>query len=79
MWQLKELGIIVYECRCLAVDLHRIFNLYWQLEYKEFVPTIWSKRLSALYSKEEGFSFHLNGSEAKAYVSVSGGKKKNYL
>ncbi|KAB5518314.1 hypothetical protein PHYPO_G00164290 [Pangasianodon hypophthalmus] len=68
---LKELGIIVYECRCLAVDLHRIFNLYWQLEYREFVPAIWSKRLSALYSKEEHFSFHLNGSQAKAYISSS--------
>ncbi|XP_046699428.1 inactive phospholipase D5 isoform X3 [Silurus meridionalis] len=68
---LKELGIVVYECRCLAVDLHRIFNLYWQLEYKEFVPTIWSKRLSALYSKEEHFSFHLNGSLARAYFSSS--------
>ncbi|XP_027013745.1 inactive phospholipase D5 [Tachysurus fulvidraco] len=68
---LKELGVIVYQCRCLAVDLHRIFNLYWQLEYKEFVPSIWSKRLSALYSKDEHFSFYLNGSQAKAYVSSS--------
>ncbi|KAK3522887.1 hypothetical protein QTP86_006347 [Hemibagrus guttatus] len=69
--KLKELGVIVYQCRCLAVDLHRIFNLYWQLEYKEFVPAIWSKRLSALYSKDEHFSFQLNGSQAIAYVSSS--------
>ncbi|XP_060773126.1 inactive phospholipase D5 [Neoarius graeffei] len=66
---LKELGVIVYDCRCLAVDLHRIFNLYWQLAYKEFVPSIWSKRLSALYSKD--FLFHFNGSNAKAYFSSS--------
>ncbi|KAF5902186.1 inactive phospholipase D5 isoform X1, partial [Clarias magur] len=68
---LKELGIIVYDCRCLAVDLHRIFNLYWQLQYKDFVPAIWSKRLSALYSKDEHFSFQLNSSQAKAYFSSS--------
>lgn len=75
VWQLKELGIIIYECRCLAVDLHRIFNLYWQLEYKEFVPPIWSRRLSALYSKEENFSFHRNGTQAKASFSVRAKKQ----
>ncbi|TSN95645.1 Inactive phospholipase D5 [Bagarius yarrelli] len=68
---LKELGIIMYQCRCLAVDLHRVFNLYWQLEYKEFIPAKWSKRLNALYSKEEQFLFQLNNSQAKAYVSSS--------
>ncbi|XP_076872225.1 inactive phospholipase D5 isoform X2 [Brachyhypopomus gauderio] len=68
---LKELGVIIYECSCLVLDLHRIFNLYWQLQYRDFVPSIWSKRLYAIYSKEKPLELLLNGSSTKAYVSSS--------
>ena len=69
--QRKELGIIIYDCSCLALDLHRVFNLYWQLQYKEFIPSIWSKRLYALYNKDEKLSLLLNNTKAEIYVSVS--------
>ncbi|XP_046885983.1 inactive phospholipase D5-like [Hypomesus transpacificus] len=67
----KELGIIIYDCSCLALDLHRVFNLYWQLQYKEFIPSIWSKRLYALYNKDEKLSLLLNNTKAEIYVSTS--------
>ncbi|XP_026883982.1 inactive phospholipase D5 isoform X2 [Electrophorus electricus] len=66
---LKELGVIIYECSCLVLDLHRIFSLYWQLQYRDFVPSIWSKRLYAIFNKEEPLELLLNGTSAKAYVS----------
>ncbi|XP_051503432.1 inactive phospholipase D5-like [Myxocyprinus asiaticus] len=68
---MKEFGIIIYDCSCLVLDLHRIFSLYWQLQYKEFVPSIWSKKLSALYNKGKHLHLHLNDTEAKAYFSSS--------
>ncbi|XP_028845048.1 inactive phospholipase D5 isoform X2 [Denticeps clupeoides] len=68
---LKEMGVIIYECSCLALDLHRIFSLYWQLQYKEFIPSIWSKRLNGLYNKNNTLSMFLDGSKAEAYVSSS--------
>lgn len=69
--QMKEFGIIIYDCSCLAMDLNKIFSLYWQLQYKEFVPSIWSKKLTALYNKDRSLQLYLNDTEAKAYISVS--------
>ncbi|KAL0964524.1 hypothetical protein UPYG_G00325140 [Umbra pygmaea] len=67
----KELGILVYNCSCLALDLHRVFTLYWQLQYKDFIPSIWSKRLSALWNKEETLHLLLNNTKADVFVSSS--------
>lgn len=69
-FQLKELGVIVYDCSCLAMDLHRIFALYWQLQYRDYIPSIWSKRVTAVFSKDEPLELKLNNTDAYAYVSV---------
>uniref|UniRef100_A0A671PQ90 PLD-like domain-containing protein n=1 Tax=Sinocyclocheilus anshuiensis TaxID=1608454 RepID=A0A671PQ90_9TELE len=68
---MKEFGIIIYNCTCLVMDLHRIFNLYRQLQYKDFLPSIWSKKLKALYNRDKNLQLHLNDTEAKAYISSS--------
>ncbi|XP_052428051.1 inactive phospholipase D5 [Carassius gibelio] len=68
---MKELGIIIYNCSCLVLDLHKIFSLYWQLQYKEFLPSIWSKKLNALYNRDNNLQLHLNDTEAEAYYSSS--------
>ncbi|XP_055026672.2 inactive phospholipase D5 [Misgurnus anguillicaudatus] len=68
---MKEFGIIIYDCSCLAMDLNKIFSLYWQLQYKDFVPSIWSKKLTALYNKDKSLQLYLNDTEAKAYISSS--------
>ncbi|XP_039546290.1 inactive phospholipase D5 isoform X3 [Pimephales promelas] len=68
---MKEFGIIIHNCSCLVLDLHRIFSLYWQLQYKDFLPSIWSKRLTALYNKDKMLQLSLSGAEAEAYISSS--------
>ncbi|XP_016112832.1 inactive phospholipase D5-like [Sinocyclocheilus grahami] len=68
---MKEFGIIIYNCTCLVMDLHRIFNLYRQLQYKDFLPSIWSKKLNALYNRDKNLQLHLNDTKAKAYISSS--------
>ncbi|XP_072318328.1 inactive phospholipase D5 isoform X2 [Eucyclogobius newberryi] len=67
----KELGVMVYNCSCLALDLHRVFAFYWQLHERDYVPTIWSKRVSALYNRHEPLELQLNETEATTYVSTS--------
>ncbi|XDV51032.1 hypothetical protein PO909_019988 [Leuciscus waleckii] len=68
---MKEFGIIIHDCSCLVLDLHRIFSLYWQLQYKDFLPSIWSKRLTALYNKDKVLELRLNDTKAEAYISSS--------
>ncbi|XP_044229156.1 inactive phospholipase D5-like [Thunnus albacares] len=67
----KELGVLVYNCSCLALDLHRVFSLYWGLQYKDFIPSFWSKRLFALFNKDAPLELTFNSTKAQAYVSSS--------
>ncbi|XP_056122994.1 inactive phospholipase D5 isoform X1 [Rhinichthys klamathensis goyatoka] len=69
--KLKELGVIVYDCSCLALDLHRIFSFYWQLHYRDYIPSIWSKRVTAVFSRDKPLQLRLNNTDASAYVSAS--------
>lgn len=69
--QRKELGVLVYNCSCLALDLHKLFSLYWGLEYKEFIPSFWSKRLFALFNRNAPLNLTLNKTKMTAYISVS--------
>ncbi|XP_077575235.1 inactive phospholipase D5 [Stigmatopora nigra] len=67
----KELGLMVYNCSCLALDLHRIFSFYWQLHDRDYIPSIWSKRVTALYGRYEALELELNNTPAVAFVSAS--------
>lgn len=69
--QRKELGVMVFNCSCLALDLQRVFLFYWQLHDRDYIPSIWSKRVTALYGRHDGLEMLLNSSQAVAYVSVS--------
>lgn len=62
--------MLVSDCSCLALDLHRVFSLYWGLKYKDFIPSFWSKRLFALYNRNEPLELTLNNTKAQAYISV---------
>lgn len=68
--QRKELGVVVYNCSCLALDLHRVFSFYWQLHERDYIPSIWSKRVTALYGTQNALELQLNATKATAYVSV---------
>lgn len=69
--QMKELGVIVYNCSCLVLDLQRIFALYSSLRYKNKVPPSWSKRLYGVYDTQNKLTLQLNETKSEAFVSVS--------
>ncbi|KAG9334181.1 hypothetical protein JZ751_008540 [Albula glossodonta] len=56
---------------CGGAQQPKIFSLYWQLQYKDFVPSIWSKRLTALYNKDRTLPLRFNHTKASVYVSSS--------
>ncbi|CAH2261660.1 5'-3' exonuclease PLD3-like isoform X2 [Pararge aegeria] len=43
--QVKELGILAYNCSCLATDLGKIFDVYWSLGVADAVPATWPPEL----------------------------------
>ncbi|XP_013141690.1 PREDICTED: phospholipase D3-like isoform X2 [Papilio polytes] len=44
--QVKELGIVAYNCSCMATDLGKIFDVYWQLGVADAVPATWPPALA---------------------------------
>ncbi|XP_061482384.1 inactive phospholipase D5 [Rhineura floridana] len=69
--QMKELGVIVYNCSCLVLDLQKVFALYSSLKSKSRVPPVWSKRLYAAYDVENKLALELNETKSEVFVSNS--------
>ncbi|XP_025031443.1 phospholipase D3-like isoform X2 [Python bivittatus] len=70
--KVKELGVVLYNCSCLAKDLHRIFAMYQALGKEgASIPTTWPRKFAAESSLEEPRKLQLNGVEARVYISSS--------
>lgn len=71
--QVKEAGLSVEDCGCLAQDVSRIFEVYWTLggATNGSLPPYWPARLSALSSSQNPLHLKFNGVPARVYLSVS--------
>jgi len=50
--QVKELGVMVTDCPCLAKDMHKIWQVYWDLGDQETIPDTWPERYSTQINKD---------------------------
>ena len=42
LMQIQELGLMTYNCSCLAEDMSKIFEVYWDLALpKSKIPDLW--------------------------------------
>ena len=71
--QVKEVGLSVQDCSCLAQDAFRIFGVYWSLSGANngSLPPYWPNRLSALSSSQNPLNLKFNGVPTQVYLSVS--------
>ncbi|XP_054855470.1 5'-3' exonuclease PLD3 isoform X2 [Eublepharis macularius] len=70
--QVKELGVAVYNCSCLARDLGKMFEAYWALGLPNAsIPSPWPANYSTTYNKETPLGLKLNGTAAGVYLSSS--------
>ncbi|XP_075899508.1 uncharacterized protein pld7 [Nelusetta ayraudi] len=68
--QVKEVGVSLEDCSCLAQDAQRIFGVYWSLGgVNASLPPFWPARLSALSSAHNPLQLRLNGVPARVYLS----------
>lgn len=68
--QVKEVGLSVEDCSCLAQDAVRIFGVYWSLGgANKSLPLYWPARLSALSSSQNPMRLKFNGVPAQVYLS----------
>jgi phospholipase D3/4 len=60
--QVKELGVLVTNCSCLAKDLTKIFNVYWELGRNDStIPNKWPDRFSTGINIEKPMLVDFNG------------------
>lgn len=72
--QVKELGVVMYNCSCLARDLTKIFEAYWYLgQAGSSIPSTWPRPYDTRYNQETPMEICLNGTPALAYLAVSVG------
>uniref|UniRef100_A0ABD2XDW7 PLD phosphodiesterase domain-containing protein n=1 Tax=Trichogramma kaykai TaxID=54128 RepID=A0ABD2XDW7_9HYME len=69
--QVKELGIVAYNCSCIANDLAKIFDVYWKLGEDGKVPATWPKALSTRINMENPMAFVLNGNKYRTFFASS--------
>ncbi|XP_055521352.1 5'-3' exonuclease PLD3-like [Leucoraja erinacea] len=68
--QVKELGVTLSNCSCLAQDVERIFGAYWHLGSDgASIPAYWPNAYTALSSRQHPLKLKLNGLDASVYVT----------
>ncbi|XP_007087287.2 5'-3' exonuclease PLD3 [Panthera pardus] len=68
--QVKELGVVMYNCSCLARDLTKIFEAYWYLgQAGSSIPSTWPRPYDTRYNQETPMEICLNGTPALAYLA----------
>ncbi|XP_041931540.1 5'-3' exonuclease PLD3 isoform X1 [Alosa sapidissima] len=73
--QVKEVGVSVENCSCLAQDAARIFGIYWDIGDRKngSLPPYWPGRFSALSSANHPLVVNVNGVPARVYLSSAPG------
>ncbi|XP_075387714.1 5'-3' exonuclease PLD4 [Tenrec ecaudatus] len=70
--QVKELGIIIYNCSRLAQDLDKTFQTYWVLGAPgATLPLVWPQNYSSHINRIQPFRAHFEGIPTTAYFSAS--------
>ncbi|CAG9535772.1 unnamed protein product [Cercopithifilaria johnstoni] len=68
--QVKELGVAVFSCECLAEDLMKVMNVYWEMGAPgKKVPSSWPNELATLYNARNPIVATFNGEKNDVYIS----------
>ncbi|CAN9514699.1 unnamed protein product [Ophioblennius macclurei] len=78
--EVKEVGVAVEDCSCLAQDAFRIFGVYWSLGAvnRTSLPPFWPARFSALSNSQNPLHLKFNGVPARVYLSSAPPQLSSY-
>ncbi|EFN84877.1 Phospholipase D3 [Harpegnathos saltator] len=69
--QVKELGLLVLNCSCLANDYAKIFDVYWKLGQDGKVPSTWPDSLSTKINLDNPMNFTYMDNKYRLFVASS--------
>lgn len=67
--QVKELGVLVTNCSCLAADVDKIWRVYWDLGGQTSVPPAWPASLSTDFNSDR--PLEVKSQDLSVYLSSS--------
>ncbi|XP_044014381.1 5'-3' exonuclease PLD3-like isoform X2 [Aphidius gifuensis] len=71
--QVKELGIVAFNCSCLAKDISKIFDVYWKIGGDGKIPVKWPDSLSTKVNVDNPMKFNLDQNSYSSFISSSPG------
>jgi phospholipase D3/4 len=70
--EVKELGILVKNCLCLAWEFSKIFGVYWRVGQDQKIPYVWPVSLQTKFNAKHPLQIHLNSTiTTNVFVSHS--------
>ncbi|XP_025104714.1 phospholipase D3-like isoform X2 [Pomacea canaliculata] len=70
--QVKELGVLVWNCSCLAKDVEKLFDVYWYLSKPDSsIPPVWPPNYATSINMSNPAVVSLNNTKARIYISSS--------
>ncbi|XP_029316039.1 phospholipase D4 isoform X1 [Cottoperca gobio] len=70
--QVKELGVVVYDCPSLAKDLHKIFQSYWVMgESNSSLPQPWPAEYDTAINKDHPLLVKTGNVSSRMYLTGS--------
>ncbi|TWW72237.1 5'-3' exonuclease PLD4 [Takifugu flavidus] len=70
--QVKELGVVIYNCSSLAKDLHKIFQSYWVMgQANSSLPQRWPAEYDAAFDKHRPLLVKAGNVSSRLYLTGS--------
>uniref|UniRef100_A0A6B2EFG0 Putative phospholipase d n=1 Tax=Phlebotomus kandelakii TaxID=1109342 RepID=A0A6B2EFG0_9DIPT len=70
--QVKELGVLVTNCTCLAMDVAKIFNVYWDMgDENAQIPDKWPDSYATKYNFDTPLRVNFNNSQFSSNIFFS--------
>ncbi|XP_011499625.1 PREDICTED: phospholipase D3-like [Ceratosolen solmsi marchali] len=69
--QVKELGLVAFNCSCMASDLAKIFDVYWTIGEDNKIPPSWPNSLATKINLNSPMAFTLDGNKYKSFFGSS--------
>ncbi|CAD5226373.1 unnamed protein product [Bursaphelenchus okinawaensis] len=70
--EVKELGVLIRNCSCIATDLQKIFTIYSRIaEADSKIPSRWPLNLRTHFNHEHPLEINMNGKWQKTFISSS--------
>uniref|UniRef100_H3DJA7 Phospholipase D family member 4 n=1 Tax=Tetraodon nigroviridis TaxID=99883 RepID=H3DJA7_TETNG len=70
--QVKELGVVIYNCSSLAKDLHKVFQSYWVMgEANSSLPARWPAGYDAAFNQHRPLLVREGNVSSKLYLAGS--------